>query len=143
MPYEPNNYPQRRPMFRRTFNPSKVDKTAEIAKFAENKSKQIAKYTEDKEMSIVVTSSINNAVEWCVRHPDWQKDMDDDKRAEWLDDITRKFISFFAIGKADYAELYHSLKNAEIEKVEAIADKVLTDVETSVEELIPDEINFE
>lgn len=134
-----NFYGGKKPIFRKTFSPARTDRTEEIRRFAKEKSEQIARYTDNKEVSIAVTSSINNAVEWCVNHPNWKTEMSDEDRMAWIDNVARNFINLFSVGRSDYEELYSSLKNQVDERAEAVAEKINQDVEVSISELIPDD----
>lgn len=84
----------------------KKDKFEEIA---DKRERSIQSHVENKEVSIVVTSSIRDAVLWCTSHPDWGADMTDEKRAKWIDEIAKEFIKFHAEKKKEYEDLYYKL----------------------------------
>ena len=100
-----------------------ASKSSQIEKFQKNKNAQIQTYTDNKEASIIVTSSINNASDWCISHPDWSKEMTDAERMTWIDEVAKQFIAYFADNRDNLSDLYWSLKREKDErKSDALAE---------------------
>lgn len=74
-----------------------------------NRSAEIKRFADAKEVSIVVTSAMNNAFHWCSNHPLWQTEMSEDKRLEWVDETARKLIAYTAEKRPEFESLYDRL----------------------------------
>lgn len=107
------------PYQKKTWQPSR---SSEIKKFQETKSRQIARFADKKELSIITTSSINSAVDWCVAHPLWRTEMTDVKRWDWIDKTAVAFIEYHATKRDELGSLYAGLKS-KADQAEAEAEK--------------------
>lgn len=110
-------------------------KEGQIQKAMERKEKGIADYTTRQEISIAVQSAMRDAFLWCVHHPDWKQDMENDVRFSWIDETAKKLVEFYAIKKMEYAELYENLKcrHREIREKEEEARHIEMDAELQEE----------
>ena len=88
-------------------------KSVEIRAFQENKTKSIQAFADKKEISIFVTSSINNAVDWCVAHPDWKNFMTDEERWKMIDEKAKLFVKYFAERRPELVTLYRQLTDVQ------------------------------
>lgn len=122
------DYPYKKPYW-------KPSKSAEISKAMDRKESSIKSFQDNKESSIAVTSSINNAVEWCVRHPNWKKLPNDAERWKWIDGIAREFLVYFAENKEGMETLYWQLKDRKREM--AIKVETEQDIEIGSDEFEP------
>ena len=124
---ENNGYPTRKPYYygSNTKKPY-VNKGAEISKFQARKESSIKSFTESRDINIIRTSSINDAVDWVTKHPDWGNKLTDDERMEWIDKITRKIITYFASKGEELAVLYEEVKSRkdEIREKEILAEDI-------------------
>lgn len=112
------------------FQRTTPSKDSSIKKFVERKERGIADYTTKQEISIAVQSALRDAVLYCVNQTDWKKEMTDEQRFEWLDEISKRFVEFYAVKKIEFAELYQSIKGRHQE----IMDKVETDDSIEINE---------
>jgi len=125
-PYQKKWVPPYRSPYQRKFGtPVASDKFKE---FQDKKEKSIAKFTDKREISIIRTSSINDAVAWCTKHPDWSKKMTEEQRWDWVRTVAKQFVEFFAI---DGQELDELLANGR-DRVEEIREKEKAAVEIEV-----------
>lgn len=100
--------PQRRavPAYEATKQPVVEDRIRESMLRKEQK---IADHIENKEMSIVITSSIRDAVLFCTNHPIWQTTKSESDRFAWIDTVARKFIEYHVTERPTHEALYSSL----------------------------------
>lgn len=125
--------PYRKPFFRRTPKP-------DFGKIMDRKESSIQRFTDNKELSIIVTSSINNAVDWMVSQ-DWWKDpqVSEAKRWDLLDKTAKVFIRYFAENRGSLGGLYEALKQKHENMVsEAIDDEEVALGGDDAEDLAPE-----
>ena len=90
-----NGYPTRKPFYNYKDRKFGDSKTTAIGKAMDRKENSIAKFTDKKELSIIRTSCINGAVDWCTNHPDWKNEMTSSERIAWVIRVGHEMATIF------------------------------------------------
>ena len=121
--------------YKKQFFTPTYNKKADIEKMVERKERGIADYTSKQEVSIAVSAAMRDASNYCINHPDWKTDLSLTQRFEWIDEVAKKFIEFYASKRPDYSELYMDIKS----RPQEIINKEETAREIEIDEELAEE----